>query len=310
MKAALKVLWLSLGVSLLVLLCYRVGTIDFRSIARPETLLILLTAPPWIFMSASAMGVLLPKRFSVFELAKIDVIAESIGTLIPSSGLAGEPWRLMQLASRGGGVGPATTSLLSYRLVHAFSGLLDIVATASISLATTQWSDSWRSSFTAAASAAGCIASGILLTYLLWPAARRRFCPPRQLAMALLAKLVGRVLLLSEVWLIFWMLGVHANLSQGISVAAIIIASSSFLPMFPGGIGVTEMGITMVFEQLGLPASMGLTFGIIRQAGNLTWMGIGSVLLLSWKAHHPEDDGLSEADRPGISFRNEPAGDP
>lgn len=287
-KSKLKILWRFVGFGLLAALLYRVGTIDLSSILHPVTLLILLTAPPWIMMSAVALNQLLPKKLSIPYLARLDVIAESMGSLIPSGGMAGEPWRLLQIAPQVGGTGPTTKSLLSYRVVHAYSGLIDIFVTTTLSLHLMTWNETWKSSLTTAATGSAAGALGLLLVYLLAPAVRKRFCPPMQLLGALTAKLVGRTLLLSEVVVIFYILGIDITLGRVLSVAAMIITSGSLVPMIPNGVGVVEMGITLVFEQLGLPGSMGLTFGLIRQAGNLCWTLIGSLMLLSWRAQNPE----------------------
>lgn len=266
--------------------------------AGPSVLLVFALSPLLIVANMVAMSVLLGHRVPRLHLARTELAADAIARVIPSGGLAGEPYRAGRYAPWLG-LGPASRTALHYRLVHATAGLLftAVVAALAVSLVTLplEW---WRGLAAMGAGAAvlgiGAIvltlstapsrAAGWLLGRLRMDAAFEHGALPRDRFVSALACKLGVLLLqLVELWAIFAVLGVPAGLAHVVLVAAIIEGSTVVLFFMPQGLGANEAGIAAAFVLLGLPAWMGLTFGLIRRARIVLWTvpGLG-VTLVEW----------------------------
>ena len=75
----------------------------------------------------------------------------------------------------------------------------------------------------------------------------------------------------------------------------VLITVDGFLFMVPAKIGTQEGGKVVIFAALGLPASLGFAFGVIRHIRELSWAGLG--LLLCYAAVGREGLDLRRAAR-------------
>jgi uncharacterized protein (TIRG00374 family) len=101
----------------------------------------------------------------------------------------------------------------------------------------------------------------------------------RRFSLSIMFHLLGWILGVLEALLIMRVLGIHASAA----VAALIEALGSavrFATFFvPGSLGALEGANTAAFGMLGLGASAGLAFSLVRRGRQIVWIGIGLVVL-------------------------------
>jgi Lysylphosphatidylglycerol synthase TM region len=249
----------------------------------------------WIACDLLAMAIQAQYRVPWSSLLRVELIAEALARLVPAGGLGGEPYRIRVMA---GFVGyeEAGRIVLRYRLVHALSGL---AFAACMLLAAPRLHPlplAWSRAYTALGAALALVT--LLLTWVSVSSLPSRFsdwllgrlgfaqasaCVPEggrvgALWGSMLCKQTAFTLQLAEVWVIFRLLGVQATLAQLVVVAAAIAGTGTVMFMVPGGLGVSELGITVACEWLGLPAWMGLTLGLVRRARLVAWTLVGLAL--------------------------------
>jgi uncharacterized protein (TIRG00374 family) len=86
---------------------------------------------------------------------------------------------------------------------------------------------------------------------------------------------LGWALGLVEIFLIFHFLGLATDLATLVMVETLSILLEIGLFFIPIKLGTTEGGRVLVFLALGLPATAGLSFAIVRRLKELIWAGIG-----------------------------------
>lgn len=96
--------------------------------------------------------------------------------------------------------------------------------------------------------------------------------------------LAGCAMAVVETWLILWAIGVST--SGAIAVVVDSLGSGIRFATFlvPASLGALESGNAAAFAALGLGASAGLVFSLVRRARQAIWIGIGLVLLLVMRA--------------------------
>jgi uncharacterized membrane protein YbhN (UPF0104 family) len=89
----------------------------------------------------------------------------------------------------------------------------------------------------------------------------------------------GCVMAVVETWLILWAIG--ASTSAAVAVVVDSLGSGIRFATFlvPASLGALESGNAAAFAALGLGASVGLVFSLVRRARQVIWIGIGLVLL-------------------------------
>jgi 1L-myo-inositol 1-phosphate cytidylyltransferase / CDP-L-myo-inositol myo-inositolphosphotransferase len=272
----------------------------FRGVGA-GVVLAFVAAPLWYAANAFGIGLLVGGRVRFRHLFYNQVVGEAMNTIVPLAGLGGDLFRVRHLGEFVG-TAAATRAVVQDRLVHALSGPL--FAGAAIGL--TLWMVPLDPGLTAglAATAAVLLAAGLaLLGFALtpyptrWSAALLRrltgssaeqieSLPRKRIAALLGVKMIGRMLNLVEIAIILRLLGLEANAELVVAIAGLLSASAVVFFMVPQGLGVNEAGIAGAFSMLGLAASSGLAFGLIRRARVVTWAGIGLALQLAawgWK---------------------------
>ena len=86
---------------------------------------------------------------------------------------------------------------------------------------------------------------------------------------------VGWALVIFEVFLIFYFLGLPTNLATLAAVENLSILLEIGLFFIPIKLGTQEGGRVLVFMALGLPPAAGLSFAIVRRIKEIIWAGIG-----------------------------------
>lgn len=94
-------------------------------------------------------------------------------------------------------------------------------------------------------------------------------------AAALGFHLLGRLLGAVEVWVILWALGHTVPTITALALEAIGSGVRFVLFFLPGGLGVLEGANTAAFGALGLGASLGLAFSLLRRARQVVWILLG-----------------------------------
>ena len=97
-----------------------------------------------------------------------------------------------------------------------------------------------------------------------------------------------------EAYWICHFLGMPVPVLTAMAIEVLSIAVDGILFAVPAKIGTQEGGKVAVFAALGLPASLGLAFGLVRHARELSWAGIG-MLLYAMSARRPTAGGPARA---------------
>jgi glycosyltransferase 2 family protein len=96
-----------------------------------------------------------------------------------------------------------------------------------------------------------------------------------------------------EAYWICRFLGIPVPVFTALAIEVLSVTVDGILFMVPAKIGTQEGGKVAVFAALGLPASLGLAFGLVRHVRELSWAGIGMLLYAltarrrRWRPHDP-----------------------
>jgi len=85
-----------------------------------------------------------------------------------------------------------------------------------------------------------------------------------------------------EVFLIFYFLGLPIDVTTAVTVETLSIFIDLVLFFIPAKLGTQEGGKVLIFLSLGLPATAGLSFGLVRRVRELIWAGVGLACLSSF----------------------------
>ncbi len=90
-----------------------------------------------------------------------------------------------------------------------------------------------------------------------------------------------------EGWLILHLLGLEVTLVTALLIEAFATAVRFATFMVPASIGALEGGIVAIFAALGLGATAGLSFSLVRRLREATWIGVGYVALAAYRSLIP-----------------------
>jgi len=96
-----------------------------------------------------------------------------------------------------------------------------------------------------------------------------------------------------EAYWICRFLGIPVPVFTALAIEVLSVTVDGILFVMPAKIGTQEGGKVAVFAALGLPASLGLAFGLVRHVRELSWAGIGMLLYAlsarrrRWRPHNP-----------------------
>ncbi len=97
--------------------------------------------------------------------------------------------------------------------------------------------------------------------------------------------LAGWLIDVAGTLLILFVLNIHAGLIAAVVIEA-LGSGVRFITFFiPGSLGVLEGANAGTFAILGLGASAGLAFTLVRRARQAVWIGVGILLLVATRAH-------------------------
>jgi uncharacterized protein (TIRG00374 family) len=99
------------------------------------------------------------------------------------------------------------------------------------------------------------------------------------------------VLVVANAWIGCAAFGAAAPL-RSLVMAIPVILLISMIPISVGGLGLLEWGYFAVFEQVGLPGSLGLSVALLNRFAGLLMGGFGGILYGSSLFDAPADDGL------------------
>jgi hypothetical protein len=101
---------------------------------------------------------------------------------------------------------------------------------------------------------------------------------PARFALSTLFFLLGFAWGAWEVLVICYFLGIRMDAVTALSVEVLSVLVDSIFVVVPAKIGTQEAGKTAIFAGLGLSASKGLAFGLVRHVRELAWAAAGFVL--------------------------------
>ena len=102
---------------------------------------------------------------------------------------------------------------------------------------------------------------------------------PRQLGLSFAFNLLAWLIGASEVWLILYFLGQPVSPTTALVIEAFGTGIDFATFFVPGRLGFAETGAVATFLALGLNGATGLSFSLVRRVGDLTWVGIGLLLI-------------------------------
>jgi uncharacterized protein (TIRG00374 family) len=105
---------------------------------------------------------------------------------------------------------------------------------------------------------------------------RRR---PARVGLSVLFHFLGWLVGALEVWLILNLLGIEVSLVTATVIEAFSTAIRFATFMIPASLGALEGGHLAIFAALGLGATAGLSFSLVRRLREATWIGVGFVVL-------------------------------
>jgi putative membrane protein len=102
-------------------------------------------------------------------------------------------------------------------------------------------------------------------------------------ALHLLGWVAGAV----EVWVALTLLGSPVSFTTALVIEAGITGARSASFLVPGSLGVQEGSAVGLFVALGLGATLGLTFGVVRRMREALWVMTGYACLAAWPGARP-----------------------
>jgi uncharacterized protein (TIRG00374 family) len=102
---------------------------------------------------------------------------------------------------------------------------------------------------------------------------------PARLTLSIVFHFLGWLVGALEAWLILNFLGIEVSLVTATVIEAFSTAIRFATFMVPASVGALEGGHVAVFAALGLGASAGMSFSIVRRLREATWIGVGFLAL-------------------------------
>ena len=253
-----------------------------------EVIAHLLNALGWRFAFAREDA----GAFTLGELIRLRVAGDAVNYLTPTATLGGEVARAAML-SDSRTIDVRATSVIvaksTQTLAQAFfvTAGLALVATQWISLAPTTSALPW-------ALGVG-LSIAILVGFGAWPrwaglvsvVWRRGFGAravefvrghPGRVTLSTLMFALGYAWGLFEAYWICRFLLIPVPIVTALAIEVLSITVDGILFMVPAKVGTQEGGKVAVFGALGLPATLGFAFGVVRHVRELVWAGLGVLL--------------------------------
>ncbi len=253
----------------------------------------LLNAAGWRFAFSPDQA----PAFSFLELVKLRIAGDAINYLTPSATIAGEIARTGML-DRSHALEIRAASVVVAKFTQTLGQIL-FALTGLVAMAGRYLSpdEHWRNVVYAMAGA-----FAVLLVAFVVYAAMARRAPdagtglralggrlrlfvrlhPGRFAISTVLFLLGYAWGAFEAYWICQFFGLPISILTAMTIEVLSVAIDSILFMVPAKIGTQEGGKTAIFATLGLPATAGFAFGVVRHIRELSWAGLG---LLLYSAH-------------------------
>jgi uncharacterized protein (TIRG00374 family) len=112
---------------------------------------------------------------------------------------------------------------------------------------------------------------------------------PGRLVLSIVFHFVAWVLGAVEGWLILWLLGTPVSLVTAIVIEAFGTGIRFATFLIPGSLGALEGGYAATFAALGLGATRGVTFSLVRRLREIVWIAAGLVAFAVLRVPRPPD---------------------
>ena len=318
MNRTVRLVLFVVGATLVALMVWKTGPAALLAVLRTSAWVVAALIPLWAVvytLNALAWRLLTSRGGTPLPLLhalRITVVAFAVNYATPLMSFGGEPLKIVA-ATPWLGHRRAVGSVVAYRLLHALAhvvGFLVALVPAAILLPHTPLV---AAILIGVGSALTLIVVFLLsrhreglatqlLRLLRRPAPLRRVAgklephaaafhevdvhvtsiytsAPRRFYGALAVEMLGRVLTLSEYWIILYGMGLGVNPWKALVVASfssLIVNLFSFLPY---ELGSKEGGLYFIFQWIGLDPSLGVAASLLSRLRELVWIGIGMGLI-------------------------------
>lgn len=318
MSRTVRLILFAIGVAVVTLMVWKAGPAALWAGLRSSLWVVAALLPLWTAVylcNATAWRLLTSEGHSRLSLAaalRISVMAFAINYSTPLMSFGGEPLRILA-ATPVLGRRRAVGSVVAFRLLHALAhvlGFLVALVPAAILLPHTPVVMT-----SVALTGAGLLLVGWFLVsrhreglaiHLLELLRRLpligRFAErlehrtpalheidahltavykqaPRRFYAALAVETLGRLLTLSEYWVILYGLGLGVDPWRAFVVASFSSLVINVLIFLPFELGAKEGGLYFIFQWLGMTPGLGVQAALLSRLRELTWIAIGWVLI-------------------------------
>jgi len=111
---------------------------------------------------------------------------------------------------------------------------------------------------------------------------RRVYAAPSSFFLSTAWFLLGWMCGILEIYVILYFLGLGTSWSRAFTIEALSVTIDGLLFFVPAKAGTEEGSKVLIFTLLGLDPAKGLTLGIVRRIRELTWAGVGLLVLSRW----------------------------
>ena len=261
----------------------------------PAVLLAPAIAVTWLATRATVLELVLARRVPWRELVLVRAVGDGYNALVPAAGLAGEPYKLRQLA-RWLPVDRAVTGLVRDRMVDNALGLMFSAAGIAIGLPRFAVPVAARGAlwtYAAVAGPAGIVLLVVALTQLpgrfgalvtRW--FKRSVGEPERVPVAVAVRIVGwafatRVLQTVETTLLLACIGAPVNVASVLLVDSALNAAGFVGFLLPQGLGVVEGTAIYLLGALGSPAAAATAFALARRGRVIAVSAVGVTIHLA-----------------------------
>jgi uncharacterized protein (TIRG00374 family) len=116
---------------------------------------------------------------------------------------------------------------------------------------------------------------------------------PVRLALSIFFHFLGWLGSALETWLILSLLGIEVSLLTATVIEAFSTAVRFATFVVPASLGALEGGHVAIFAALGLGATAGMSFSLVRRIREATWIGVGFIALAAYRGLAPPAAAVS-----------------
>lgn len=305
-----KLLPYVLGVGIVAALLFNVRLeelVNSMTLIGNKVFLVFAVASLWIITNTLCMSTLVRGKVPFIDLLYNHITGEGYNTLLPLASVGGEPHRIQHLTNWLD-LHAASRAVVVDRLIRAITGMLFAAVALTFTLLTVKMSNAVLVTVAVLAVAHYAVSLGIMWISLSQAPSKmvgfvlKKFkmveeyrsepIPAGRFFAAMGWKFLSRIFSLVEMYAIFAILGFDPSMADIITIAGFIAVSASVFFM-PAGLGVNELGIATALTILGYPASIILSFSVVRRASVIFWAILG--VALHWTVAVAKKLAVSEA---------------